>query len=90
MKRNRKKIYSSAPAGIAKELKDSVEVADFLPAPDHIASMIQKAEVVPITMNIKKKTLEKYKNFAQKKGIKYQVFVSTLLDTYAQRFYTRL
>ncbi|HBF12860.1 MAG TPA: hypothetical protein DDW49_05660 [Deltaproteobacteria bacterium] len=86
MKKNKKKKYGPAPAHIAKELKHSVEIADFLPSPDHIASMIQKAEVVPVTMNVKKKTIEKYKTFAEKRGIKYQVFVSTLLDTYAQRF----
>lgn len=80
-----RKTYTAAPREIADELEQSVSVEDFLPSPDQIAGMIQKADTVPMTMNLKRKTLERYKNFARKRGIKYQVFVSTLLDTYAQR-----
>lgn len=79
------KHYDSAPSDIAEELEGSIPVEDFLPSPEQIASMIQRADTIPITMNLKKKTLERYKKFAIKKGIKYQSFVSTLLDAYAQR-----
>lgn len=85
MKKTRTKKYTAAPADIADEIAKSVPVEDFLPSPDRMAAMIQKAEIVPMTMNVKKKTLDRYKKFAHEKGIKYQVFVSTLLDTYAQR-----
>lgn len=84
MKKN-KRDYSAAPVDIAHELENSVETEDFLPSPDRIAAMIQKTETVPVTMNLKKKTVERYKKFALKRRIKYQTFVSTLLDTYAQR-----
>jgi predicted DNA binding CopG/RHH family protein len=77
--------YTSAPSELAKEMETSIPASDFLPSPEQIAAMIQKVEMIPITMNVKKKTLERYKKFAQKRGIKYQVFVATLLDSYAQR-----
>jgi predicted DNA binding CopG/RHH family protein len=77
--------YTSAPAEYAKEIEESHPMNDFLPSPEEIAAMVQKVETIPITMNVKKKTLEQYKKYAQRKGIKYQVFVSTLLDSYAQR-----
>ena len=79
------KSYSNAPAGIAGELEDSVAVDDFLPPPGAIAESLKKAETVPVTMKLKKDTVDRYKRYAQKKGIKYQTFVSTVLDTYAKR-----
>jgi predicted DNA binding CopG/RHH family protein len=79
------KGYSKAPADIAGELEDSVAVDDFLPPPGAIAESLKKAETVPVTMKLKKDTVARYKRYAQKKGIKYQTFVSTVLDTYAKR-----
>ena len=82
---NKVKGYTKAPANIAKEIEQSVPVDDFLPSPDEIAEMIRKEETVPVTMKLKRKTVEKYKEFADEKGVKYQTFVSSLLDSYAQR-----
>jgi predicted DNA binding CopG/RHH family protein len=48
-----------------------------------IADSLRKQVTVPVTMNLKKETVARYKRFADKKGIKYQMFVSTVLDTYA-------
>ncbi|MFH1759607.1 MAG: hypothetical protein ABIA63_00770 [bacterium] len=79
------KGYSNAPEGIAKELENSVPVENFLPSPDSIAAMLKKQDTVPVTMKLKKNTISRYKRFAAKKGIKYQTFVSALLDSYAQR-----
>lgn len=79
------KRYSRAPADIAEELKTSVAIDDFLPSPESIAAMLKKQDTVPVTMKLKKNTLDRYKRFAAKKGIKYQTFVSTLLDSYAKR-----
>lgn len=79
------KGYTNAPANIAEELKNSVAIDDFLPSPDSIAAMLKKQDTVPVTMRLKKNTIDRYKRFAAKKGIKYQTFVSTLLDSYAQR-----
>lgn len=36
-------------------------------------------------MKLKKDTVNRYKRFAAKKGIKYQTFVSSILDTYAKQ-----
>ena len=82
---NRTKGYSNAPADIADELESSVAVDDFLPSPGVIAKSLKKQETVPVTMKLKKDTVDRYKRYAQKKGIKYQTFVSTVLDTYAKR-----
>ncbi len=79
------KSYDSAPRGISKEIEGSIPVKDFLPSPEVIATMIKKEETTPVTMKLKKKTLEQYKKYAHKMGIKYQTFVSALLDNYAQR-----
>ena len=82
---NRNKAYTNAPAEIAEELAHSVAIEDFLPSPATIAESLKKQATVPITMKLKKDTVERYKRFAAKKGIKYQTFVSTLLDTYAKQ-----
>jgi len=82
---SKNKGYTNAPADIAEELENSVAIDDFLPSPDSIAAMLKKQDTVPVTMKLKKKTVDRYKRFAAKKGIKYQTFVSTLLDSYAQR-----
>ena len=82
---NKTKGYSKAPADIADELESSVAIDDFLPSPAAIAESLKKQETVPVTMKLKKDTVDRYKRYAQKKGIKYQTFVSTVLDTYAKR-----
>jgi predicted DNA binding CopG/RHH family protein len=78
------KGYANAPADIAEELENSVVIDDFLPSPGTIAESLKKQVTVPVTMKLKKDTVERYKRFADKKGIKYQSFVSTVLDTYAK------
>ena len=81
---NRIKGYTNAPADIAGELENSVQIKDFLPSPQTIADMLKKQETIPVTMKLKKDTVSRYKRFAAKKGIKYQTFVSNVLDTYAK------
>jgi predicted DNA binding CopG/RHH family protein len=76
--------YTNAPADIAEELKNSIPIDDFLPSPQSIAESLKKQETIPITMKLKKDTVNRYKRFAAKKGIKYQTFVSNVLDTYAK------
>ena len=81
---NKTKGYANAPAEIAEELEKSIAIDDFLPSPGTIAESLKKHKTVPVTMKLKKDTVERYKRFAGKKGIKYQTFVSTVLDTYAK------
>jgi len=78
------KGYTNAPADIAEEIENSVAIDDFLPSPEAIAESLKKQKTVPVTMKLKKDTVDRYKRFAAKKGIKYQSFVSTVLDTYAK------
>ena len=80
----RTKRYTKAPRDIAREIEAAVPVEDFLPHPRDIAALIRREEMVPVTMKLKKKTVAEYKAYALKMGIKYQTFVSALLDKYAQ------
>jgi predicted DNA binding CopG/RHH family protein len=81
---NKTKGYSKAPAEIADELENSVPIDDFLPSPESIANSLKKQDTVMVTMKLKKDTIDRYKQFAKKKGIKYQTFVSTILDSYSK------
>ncbi len=83
-KSKKTKGYSKAPPRVAEELEYSTFIDDFLPPPEIIAKSLEKRETIPVTMKLKKDTVERYKRFAEKKGIKYQTFVSTVLDTYAK------
>ncbi len=79
------KGYTNAPKDIAEEIKNSVPIDDFLSSPDEIASLIKKEDTVPVTMKLKRKTVERYKRYARKRGLKYQTFVLTILDSYARK-----
>jgi hypothetical protein len=81
---SKNKGYTNAPADVAMEIEKSVPVSDFLPSPAAITGMLKKDPTIPITMNLKKKTVESYRPYARRYGIKYQSFISTLLDTYAK------
>jgi predicted DNA binding CopG/RHH family protein len=81
---SRNKGYTNAPADIAEELDNAIPVNDFLPSPHSIAESLKRQETVPVTMKLKKDTVNRYKRFAATKGIKYQTFVSNILDTYAK------
>jgi predicted DNA binding CopG/RHH family protein len=83
MKQN--KGYTNTPADIAAELQNFVPIKDFLPSPDKIAATLRKDATIPVTMKLKKNTVARYKHFAAAKGIKYQTFVSTVLDLYAEK-----
>ena len=61
------KGYSKAPAAIAEELENSTAIGDFLPSPEAIAKLLGKQETVPVTMKLKKDTVERYKRFAARK-----------------------
>jgi predicted DNA binding CopG/RHH family protein len=81
---SRAKGYTNAPADVAEELEKSVAVEDFLPSPASIAELLKKDKTIPVTMKLKQETVNRYKRFAAKKGIKYQTFVSHVLDRYAK------
>ena len=80
--------YTRTPKGLAREIVNSIPIEDFLPSPREIAAGIRREEMIPVTMKLRKKTVNQYKMYAQKMGVKYQTFVSTLLDRYAQHFHS--
>jgi hypothetical protein len=61
------KGYTWAPVDIAEERENSIAVKDFLPSPESIAAGLKKEKTVPVTMKLKKSTVERYKRFAVKK-----------------------
>ncbi|MBN1983691.1 MAG: hypothetical protein JW795_19305 [Chitinivibrionales bacterium] len=62
------KGYSNAPADIAEDLEQSVKIDDFLPSPETIAESLKKQQTVPVTMKLKKETVERYKRFVYLPG----------------------
>jgi predicted DNA binding CopG/RHH family protein len=80
----KRKNYVKSPAALAGELENAVALKDHLLSPGAIAESLKKQKTIPVTMNLKKDTLERYKKFAAKERIKYQSFVSAVLDMYSK------
>jgi predicted DNA binding CopG/RHH family protein len=58
-------------------------VADFLPPPDRL---LQREEVAKITLSIDTETIDFFKAFAEKNGIKYQRMMREVLKGYARKY----
>jgi len=56
---------------------------DFLPSPDEL---VFKEEKVKITLLVSKKSLDFFKNQADKKHVPYQSMIRTLLDKYSENY----
>ena len=65
--------YSNEPLGDVKT------VADFLPAP---ADLVYKEEGVKVTLALSKKSVDFFKNEANKHQTQYQRMIRRLLDAY--------
>jgi hypothetical protein len=63
---NKTNDYSNAPSEVAEELENSVAIDDFLPSPGSIAESLKKQVTVPVTMKLKKDTVDRYKRYAKK------------------------
>lgn len=75
--------YTDAPAEIAAALENASALDDFLPSPDQL---VLKAEKEKITIAIDKKSLELFKQYANKHNAKYQTMINGVLSSYADKF----
>jgi predicted DNA binding CopG/RHH family protein len=60
-------------------------VADFLPPPEEL---IRSEEVTKITISVDTETIDFFKNFAKKNGVKYQRMMREVLRGYARKYGT--
>ena len=75
--------YTNAPNDIAKTLEDAIAIDDFLPSPDQL---VLKAEKEKITIAIDKRSLELFKQYAEKHNAKYQTMINSVVTSYADKF----
>ena len=61
------------------------KVRDFLPSP---AELAHEEETAKITINLKKASIEFFKNEAKKTGIPYQKLIRKVVDLYANQHST--
>ncbi len=73
----RKPIYQNEPLG------KLVITPDFLPAP---AELVLKEEAVKVTLSLSKKSVDFFRQIANKHHMQYQKMIRNLLDQYAERF----
>jgi predicted DNA binding CopG/RHH family protein len=78
--------YTDAPADAEESLNEPIMVTDLLPAPDQL---IRKEKKEKITIAIDKRTLELFKNYAEKHDAKYQAMINGVVTSYADKFLAR-
>jgi predicted DNA binding CopG/RHH family protein len=62
----------------------SIEIIkDFLPSPRELAAMESN---VKVTINLRKSSVDFFKNVAKKNHVQYQRVIRSLLDSYANSF----
>jgi len=78
--------YVKAPAAIDEAISTSEAVEDFLPRP---SELVFKEESVKITLELSKRSVRLFKQYAAKKGVKYQRMIRNLVDRYAEKALTQ-
>ena len=78
--------YTDAPADIAESLQDAVPIEDFLPSPD---KLILKTEKEKITIALDKRSLDLFKEYAEKHNSKYQTMINGVVSSYADKFLSK-
>jgi predicted DNA binding CopG/RHH family protein len=58
-------------------------IKDFLPSPRELAAMESN---VKVTINLRKSSVDFFKNVAKKNHVQYQRVIRSLLDSYANSF----
>ena len=75
--------YTDAPADIVEALENAIAIEDFLPSPDQL---VLKTEKEKITIAIDKRSLELFKQYAEKHDAKYQTMINSVVTSYADKF----
>lgn len=76
------KLYKNAPLKMRRAIKKSEIVEDFLPDPAKLTENLEKQK---ITINLSKSSVEKFKKYAKKNGVKYQTLISSVIDAYSAK-----
>jgi predicted DNA binding CopG/RHH family protein len=79
----KKTHYKTAPKKIAEAIETSERIDDFLPPPEEL---VEKEENVRVTISLSRRSVEFFKNNAEKLGIPYQVMIRTVLDKYSSHY----
>jgi predicted DNA binding CopG/RHH family protein len=74
--------YNNAPDDIKDAIECSTVVEDFLPSPEEL---VYKEENVKVTLELSKRSIKRFKQYAQKKGFPYQRMIRSLIDQYAEK-----
>lgn len=80
--RNKTK-YKSTPKSIGKAIEESKILKDFLPPPEEL---VLKEDNVKVTILLSKKSADFFKDYAEKKGISYQLMIKKVLDLYSSYY----
>ncbi len=75
--------YTDAPDDIDEAIDEATIVADLLPSP---SQLIRKTEKEKITIAIDKRSLELFKQYAEKHNAKYQTMINGVVSSYADKF----
>ena len=78
----KKTKYTDASPDIQAAIKQSEVMEDFLP---HPSELVFKEDNVKVTLELSKRSIRLFKQYAGSKGIKYQRMIRTLVDKYAEK-----
>ena len=80
----KKKIrYTEAPEEVQSSILQGEVVADFLPPPEQL---IAKEETRKITIALSKRSVDFFKDAAEKNNIPYQQLIRKVLDNYTEHY----
>ncbi len=78
-----KKIsVDKTPNDIKEAIESSEIVGDFLPPPQ---DLVYKEDNVKITLELSRRSVNRFKRYAKKSGFPYQRMMRTLIDHYAYK-----
>jgi predicted DNA binding CopG/RHH family protein len=81
----KKTVYEKAPEDIGDALMNAREVEDVLPPPDQL---VKKEGTVKVTISLSRRSVDFFKDRAEKQGVPYQTMIKSLIDMYTD-YYSR-
>ena len=76
-------VTGDSRADIAKALKRSKAVADFLPPPEEL---VAREPRVKVTIALNAKSINFFKKHAKENNTKYQVMINEVLNRYVEKY----
>jgi predicted DNA binding CopG/RHH family protein len=75
--------YRNAPEGIGMDINSSNIIDDFLPPPE---LLIPKEETRKITITLSQKSIDFFKEVAERTNVPYQQMIRKVLDQYSNHY----